>query len=283
MQELLEIFPPAPALPPQRGQASRGSWQYTGGLPGQGVCSSSRGLFCPSFCEGLARRCSFLSVPWTEPYKLWLLQTRGRISPKVYGSPHPHPRKHRAQVGLGRPFIWPHAAGVGSEHSVLPAGGRGRNMVGQGGEVLGTAVPRVGWGPGLGMQVDKWSLTCALSPPLIQGSHIPALRVQSCPLPALGYRAQDPRGVIWRPLPSFPTHVASGTSWTVRPVQTRPGPHPTRGLPISGSGLNFWAKTTSLSMWAEPGSLRVAKNGAEDGPAEPSFHSQTHLSYVLTS
>ena len=91
------------------------------------------------------------------------------------------------------------------------------------------AVPKVGWGPGSGLEVDRWSLKTPT--PLILCSHILALRItaQSCiHLPCITtYRILE---VFWR----APPHLASGASPTVRTAQTWRGLHPILGLPISG-------------------------------------------------
>ena len=132
-------------------------------------------------------------------------------------------------------------------------------MVRQGGEVLGMAVSRVGWALGmLSKPQSAWprhgggQVVLETPPiPLIQGSHIPALRAQSCPPPALGCRVQDSRGVFWRALPSLNTHVASGASLTSEQSPDLAGTPRHPGPAYLRPGLSLWTKATSLSRRTE--------------------------------
>lgn len=65
----------------------------------------------PWFCDCPAPEMSTPLYPGQKPPMLHLLHVWA--SPEVCPFP---PRNHRAQAGLGNPFIWLHAGGVGSEH-----------------------------------------------------------------------------------------------------------------------------------------------------------------------
>lgn len=98
----------------------------------------------PSFFEVWLLKCQPLSVPWTEPYKLQLLWARGKSSHEVCL----FPQKAQGTRWAGNTFYLATCI-RGRRTALFPAGGRGRNVVRQGGEVLGMAVPRVGWALGM--------------------------------------------------------------------------------------------------------------------------------------
>lgn len=104
------------------------------------------------------------------------------------------------------------------------------------------AVPRVGWGPGSGLEVDRWSLKTPT--PLILCSHILALRIS--PIlhpPALHYHVQDSGGVLESPAPSgfWGCEDSPDLAWTA----SHPGPAHLR------PGMNLWASATNWSQCAE--------------------------------
>lgn len=99
----------------------------------------------------------------------------------------------------------------------------------------------------------------------------------SFPPPALGYHVWDSRGLLEiLPPPDFwgfnDSKVSPDLAWP--PLHL--GPAHLR------LGLSLWVKVTSRSRWAEQRAWE-GQNEAEDRPAQPPFHSQICLSYVVTS
>lgn len=132
----------------------------------------------PWFCDCQAPEMSTPPYLGQKPHMLHLLH--------VWGLPRSlpfRPRNHRAQAGLGKPFIWLHAAGVGSEHCWR----RQRQRAGWEGSVNGNS--NVGWGLDCSPSQGAWcrhgggqAVLEDPHPTLILCSHILALRIraQSC-------------------------------------------------------------------------------------------------------
>ena len=137
-QDICTLHRQPAARPPEEGGSTGGLLRarclqlVQGSVPG------------PSFFEGWLLKCQPLSVPWTEPYKLQLLQARGKTSHEVCL----FPQKAQGTRWAGNTFYLATCI-RGRRTALFPAGRRGRNVVRQGGEVLGMAVPRVAWALGM--------------------------------------------------------------------------------------------------------------------------------------